>query len=202
MTINSIEVVLYTSMFILPGFIMNRIIDAMNPPKKVSDSSFFLSCLGYSLVNTAIWSWAYILLHPLSECENRLYVYWLAMLGVTVVGSIICSIVIGLTKQHRLIFRVAKWLKITVIDPTPTAWDYRLFNPKGAFVFITLSDGKEVRGWFGGKSFASSDPQERDLFIEKVYLKADDSEEWIDNPESDGMYISKNNIKLIEFKKI
>lgn len=202
MTISSIEVVLYTAMFVLPGFIMNKIIDTLNPPRKVSESSFFLSCLGYSLINTAIWSWAYVLLYPISENENRANFYWIALLAVTVAGAIICSTVIGLIKQHRLIYRIAQNLKITVIDPTPTAWDFRLFTPSGSFVLVTLTDGKEVQGWFGGNSFASSDPQERDIFIEKVFLKSNDSETWVDNPENDGIYISKDMIKYIEFKKI
>jgi hypothetical protein len=67
MTIDSLDVVFYTAIFIMPGFIIKSIIDTLNPPKKINDSIFFILCLAYSLVNCAVCSWAYVLIRPLAE---------------------------------------------------------------------------------------------------------------------------------------
>jgi hypothetical protein len=37
------------------------------------------------------------------------------------------------------------------------------------FVMVTLSDGSTVGGIYGSHSFASSDPTERDLFLQETY---------------------------------
>ena len=42
MTIDSFDIVFYTAVFVLPGFIINSIIDAMNPPKKHNDGIYLL----------------------------------------------------------------------------------------------------------------------------------------------------------------
>jgi len=186
-------------MFVLPGFIIKSIIDTLNPPRKATDSSFFFGCLAYSLVNSAIFSWAFILIRPLERESNW---YWFILLSITLVGSVLIAIPIALIKQRRLIYKIAKKWDVSVIDPTPTAWDYWFSRSEPSFVLITLDDGSEIRGLFGEESFASSDPQDRDIFLEKLYLKENNSEAWKDNPENDGLYISKDTIMLIEFKRV
>jgi len=198
MTITTFDAVFYTAIFILPGFIIKTIINVLNPPKKEKDATLFLSYLTYSLVNLALCSWAYVLVSPLSDSECTLHLYWLALLGITIVGSIVASIIIGFLKYHRVMYKLAQKFSFNVIDPTPTAWDFWFHKTEPSFVVVTLKDGSQIHGWFGSNSFASSDEQERDLFIEKIYHKLDDgSMKTI--PESCGIYISKDIVKFIEF---
>ena len=65
---------------------------------------------------------------------------------------------------------------------------------------MTLVDGSVIYGLFSYASFASSDPEERDLFIEKVY-SVDKSGRMCEKAEIEGLYISKGQIKIIEFLK-
>jgi len=199
MIVDSLDAVFYTAIFILPGFIIKSVVDALNPPTKISDGVYFLACLAYSFVNCALYSWAYILIRPVSEINNT--IYWVALICITLIGSIISSVFIGILKQRRIVYQVVKSLNIKYIDPTPTAWDFIFSKQEASLVFITLTDGGEIRGWFGSNSFASSISDERDIFIEKVYRRANGNDVWHDNPENNGIYISKNEIKLIEFKK-
>ena len=55
MTIDSMEVVFYTCIFLLPGFIIKSVMDTLVPPAKHNDSKYFFSCLLYSIVNCANW---------------------------------------------------------------------------------------------------------------------------------------------------
>jgi len=199
MIFDSLDAVFYTAIFIMPGFLVKNIVDTLNPSKKTNDSVFFVSCLAYSLVNIALCSWAYVLIRPLAE--DKIVIYWTALLGITLFISTIFAIFIGLLKQRRIIYAIADKLGIKLIDPTPTAWDYWFSKREASLVYIMLIDGREIRGWFGGDSFASSNPEERDIFVEKVYLKSTHSEQWEDNPENNGIYVPKDMIKFIEFKK-
>lgn len=200
MTITTFDTVFYTAIFILPGFITKAIIDVINPPKRERDTTLFLSFLAYSLINLALCSWAFVLVSPLANCDCTLPWYWLAMLGITLTGSIVTSVLIGFLKYHRFMYRLAQRLNFNIIDPTPTAWDYWFHKTEPSFVVVTLKDGSQVHGWFGVNSFASSDPNERDLFIEKIYQKLDDGS-MESAPENYGIYISKDMIRQIEFIK-
>ena len=57
-----------------------------------------------------------------------------------------------------------------------------------------------IYGWFSTKSFASSDSDERDIFIERIY-SIDDNNNWIENKSIEGIYIPKEQIKTIELLK-
>ncbi|MFL5336988.1 MAG: DUF6338 family protein, partial [Geminicoccaceae bacterium] len=43
----------------------------------------------------------------------------------------------------------------------------------------TLKDGTEIAGYFGTRSLASSDPEHRDIYIERVYTIPEDGGSWI-----------------------
>jgi len=60
-TIETFDVVLYTAIFLLPGYIIKSTFDIFIPPPKHNDTKYFFTCLLYSIINFAVWSWAYIL---------------------------------------------------------------------------------------------------------------------------------------------
>lgn len=62
-------------------------------------------------------------------------------------------------------------------------------------MIVKMDDDKTVRGWYSSNSFASSDPDNHDLYIEQCY-----GEGWSEDPQSRGIYIPGDQIKYIEFK--
>ncbi len=68
------------------------------------------------------------------------------------------------------------------------------------FVIITLKDGSTVSGYFGEKSIAASDPEERDLYIEEVYTLGENNQ-WIKQNRTDGALITRESICHVEFFK-
>lgn len=197
MIIDSLDVVFYTAIFVLPGFIINSIIDATNPPKKHNDGIFFLKCLLYSIISCACLSWAYKIV--ISNIKNEV-AYWMLLLTVTAVGSTIIALAAAIIKQKQIIFIVMNKFGIRTIHPTPSAWDYVFSLQKTNYVIVTLIDGTQIKGAYSSKSFSASDSEDRDLFLEKLYYKVD-NEEWVLDTESDGVYIAKDQIKHIEFMK-
>ena len=49
--IESLDAVFYTAIFVLPGFIVNSIIDSTNPPKRFREFTYLLKQLKSSVVN-------------------------------------------------------------------------------------------------------------------------------------------------------
>lgn len=198
MTIESFDIVFYTSIFILPGFIIKGIINVLTPPQKSGESVYFISCLAYSIINCALWSWIYKILYPLHESNSNLY--WILLVLTTIVGALVIALCVGFIKQRQLINKIFNKIHIHYIDPTPTAWDYYFAKQEPIWVIVTLLDDSKVMGLFSESSFASSDSDERDIYIQEIY-DIDEKKKWIKNENSCGIYISKNQIKTIEFLK-
>lgn len=196
MTVDSFDIVFYTAIFVLPGFVINSIIGFINPPKKHNDGIFLLKCIGYSLVSCAAWCWLYLIvirsnIHPVGR--------WLLLFIISLIGSSFIGFAIAIIKQHQIIDRMLWKIKIRTIHTTPTAWDYLFSKQESGFVIVTLIDDQKLYGWYSSQSFTSSDPDERDIFIEKGYRI--DGEKWTLDEQSQGFYIAKDQIKVIEFKK-
>ena len=198
MTIDSFDIVFYTAIFVLPGFIINSIIDTMNPPKKHNDGIYLLKCIGLSLVSCGVWCWLYKII---LEC-NKLSTlwHWILLSLTSVVGSALLGFVIALIKQSQCISWILSKLKINIMHATPTAWDYLFFNQGSAFIIVTLTDDTKLYGWYSSKSFTSSDQDERDIFVEIGYKLSKDGK-WEKDTQSGGFYVPKDQIKYIEFKK-
>lgn len=198
MTVDSLDAVFLTAIFILPGFIMNGIIDKMNPPKRHSEGIFFLKYLAYSIINCACWSWLYTII--LQASAEHHIVLWVLLVATTIVGSTVLAIIISVLKQKNIAGVILQKMKLNPIHSTPSAWDYYFSKLKPSFVIITMTDGSVLRGWYSGESFSSSDYEERDIFVERSY-RIDDNGNWILDQESEGFYVPKDQIRFIEFKR-
>lgn len=197
MVLESLDTLFYTSIFILPGFIINFIIESINPPKKHNEGIYFLKCIYLSIINCAIWSWLYKII-IFSEKLSVVCMFVLLVL-LSIIGPILMGFAIAILKQKQIIDRALSIFKIRTIHSIPTAWDYYFSKQKSTFVIITLLDDTKLYGWYSANSFSSSEPEERDIYIEKAYKYVD--ENWDLDCQSGGFYIPKEQIKFIEFKK-
>ncbi len=196
MTIDSFDAVFYTCIFLLPGFIIKSVLDMLVPPIKSNDVKYFFSCLLYSIINCAVWSWAYILLNRISKIHP--VIYWISLVATTVIGATLIAIIIGFVKQKGFVEWIFSKSNIKKIHPVPTAWDYYFSKQQESWVIVTLKNGKTVYGRFSDQSFASSDNEERDIYIEKIY-DIDKDMIWVEDERSNGILITKDEIETIEF---
>lgn len=198
MLIESFDVVFYTGIFVLPGYIISEIIAVFNPTKKLSEGALLLKCLLYSIIHCAIWSWLYKIVFEIGAQYPK--AYWFILVLTTIIVASVLGTVIGLIQQKQLIRTMLTALKIHTSHSTPNSWDYRFSKNQSTWLIVTLVDGGMIYGWFSTQSFASSDAEERDLYIEKIY-SIDDNNTWIENEMIEGIYIPKEQIKTIEFLK-
>lgn len=79
----------------------------------------------------------------------------------------------------------------------PTAWDWKFGNMNSQWVLVVLKDGTHFGGLCGPDSFVSSDPTERDIYIQWVY-DIDDEKNWHPRGET-GVLICAGEVRTIEF---
>jgi hypothetical protein len=57
---------------------------------------------------------------------------------------------------------LSKWFQ----NPTPTAWDYYFKQRKSCFIKIYLKNSSMIGGYFSNNSYATSFPNEGDIYLE------------------------------------
>jgi hypothetical protein len=80
--------------------------------------------------------------------------------------------------------------------PIETAWDWRL-GQEECWVHVKLKDGTKWAGHLGTGSFSSTDPTERDLYIDDVYSTGEGDRNW--KRRGSGVWIAHGEIQTIEF---
>ena len=87
---------------------------------------------------------------------------------------------------------------LSPVHPIPTAWDWKFSDGNKQWVLVTLTDGSQVAGYWGSESFVSSDPTERDIYIQKIYALDPATGNWKEAGDS-GILIASGQVQTIEF---
>ena len=121
----------------------------------------------------------------------------LAWFGLIFAGPAALGLLLGVNIQKDLFRRVLQRCGLNLVHAIPTAWEWKFgaMPPQG--VLVTLKDGTRFAGYCGPKSFISSDPAERDMYIERVY-DLDDQNNWVDVGKKE-VLITAGEIQTIEF---
>ena len=90
---------------------------------------------------------------------------------------------------------------IYVDHSIPYAWEYVFARGDYEYLRIRLIDGTLVIGLYASKSFSSTEPDDRDIFLEQLYDITEDSDciVLIERQGSKGILIRGNQIGSIEF---
>ena len=90
--------------------------------------------------------------------------------------------------------------KLGFIHPIPKSWDYFFGQRRPCLVQITLKTGGMIGGYFGTKSFASSFPNDEDIYLETVCrIDPESGQTQGFVPDSGGMLIRRDDCDVIEF---
>ena len=84
------------------------------------------------------------------------------------------------------------------VHPVPNAWDWKFRNVDDQWVLVTFTDGSQVAGHLGSESFLSSDPSERDIYIQRVFKVDSQTKNWKETGAK-GILIAPGQVKTIEF---
>lgn len=118
---------------------------------------------------------------------------WLVFL---VLIPVIVGAVTGAVSNRTLLYKALKKIRLNPIHPTPSAWDWTFSDLNEQYILVKLNNGSMFGGFLGADSFISSDPDERDLYIEEIFEIGEENN-WVTNGH--GVYLTGRDISSIEF---
>lgn len=198
MTLESFDIFYYTLAFIVPGFVMNMAY-SVSVPQKIAGDTALPRFLYFSCIHYALWSWFFYIsaktnfstIHPV-----RYAAFWVFII---LVSPYLLGLITGALSKKDVFRNALQQLGINPISAIPTAWDYKFSRTGPRWVIVSLIDGCMVAGLFGSDSFASSEADERDIYLEKVFC-IDEKGAWVMADRTDGILIKGDQIRTIEFK--
>lgn len=179
---------------LVPGLIILFVRSQFVTDRRPSHAAVLLNYLTVSLVYYAI-------AFPFLDVGRLLYehksddaLFWFAFIFG---GPVLLGLVLGINVQKNLLLRFLKWVGLNPVHAIPTAWDWKFGNMGEQWVLVTLKDDTRFVGFCGQGSFISSDPTERDIYIEQVY-DIDDEDNW-SWPGQKSILVAPGEVRTIEF---
>lgn len=120
-----------------------------------------------------------------------------SLLMMFVVVPVSVGVGLGMAAQKGWFRRGLQRIHLDVVHPAPTAWDWKFGAMKDELIRVTLQDGTRIKGFYSSGSFTSSDPAERDIYIQRI-INIDGKN---DLPRGDdrGILVAAGQIRTIEF---
>ena len=180
--------------FLVPGlvvlFVRSQFVTGRRPSHSAAALSYFtLSVIYYALTLP--------LLHLALSTTGTWYAQLAAWILLILVGPAGLGLLLGLNVQKNWLRRILQRFGLKVVHPIPTAWDWKFGRSGYEWVLVTLKDGTRFGGFCGPESFMSSDPGERDIYIQWIY-EIDDEGRW-HAPNERGLFVAAGEVRTIEF---
>ena len=199
MPFDTLQKVAFALLFLAPGAIATWVraqflTGRVPPPSSAALTLLILSTLYLALVLPI----AAPLLAPFGQ-STVVYFWWYyaGWFGIVFVGPVLFGMLLGWIARKRPHEKLLARFGINPVHATPTAWDYAFGLGREAWILVTLKDGTRFAGWYSASSFSSSDPNERDVYIDPAYaLGAND--EWIPRPGA-SLLIGAGEVQTINF---
>lgn len=177
---------------VLPGAISLQVYRMILPGRPLVWSESIPQALFYSVLNFAVLFPLVFFLLDGSNLQDHPVRYWVALLLCLIVAPILWPIL------YRLILRWP-WIRSRIQLPYPTAWDFLFDTRRPGFVLATLNDGTLVGGYYGPRSYATSFPNDGDIYLE-VAVEVTEEGKFGDLIEgSRGILLRKDQYRLLEF---
>jgi hypothetical protein len=200
MTFSSLETAMVTVAFFVPGFIWSTVVAMLVPVRTSQAQVRLIELLAFSAVNHGLWLPLWVLIYRNEWYESHPYFFAVALFAMVIVSPAALGAVTGLFHQRRFISRMLGSLGIRAVDPVPHAWDWQFARGQAFWVVVTLNDESRIYGLYHERSFASSDEQHRDLYLEQQFRLVN-NDEWAPVEDNAGVLIMGEHIRLIEFRE-
>tara|TARA_Y100000294_G_C8558851_1_gene338248 strand:+ start:230 stop:826 length:597 start_codon:yes stop_codon:yes gene_type:complete len=191
----NLETIQIFLVFILPGLVSMRVYRLLMPAAKLDWANSLVEGLFYSCINLAIQLPLIVFIHAGNFKETHPVWYGFIGLFILIVGPVIWPII------YCKIVRSESFLKRLQL-PYPTAWDYFFDKREEVFLLIHLKNDKIIGGFFGPDSYATSYPNEGDIYVQAVYKT--DKNGLLNKPIEDtkGLLIRKDEYSYIELLNV
>jgi len=180
--------------FVVPGFVALYVRSLFVVGRKTHNLNEILSYLvvsvGYYAVILPVILW---LISGDGYGLGRI----VAWLFIILICPAVFGLFLGINVQKGFLRSFLVRFGVTPVHCIPTAWDWKFWAGDTNWVLVTLKDGTRFAGVCGPESFISSDPAERDIYIQRIYDIGEDNK-WLPRGDT-GVLITAGEIQTIEF---
>jgi len=184
----SISKILLVAGFVVPGAISLRIYRLLKAVKKQSIQSEILEAVVFSIINFVI---IFPLLYNHVSIEDNIWTSYAVIVFCFFVTPVIWPVmfikIIQFLSDNRII-----------LIQSPTAWDHFFSRLKsGVYIIVHLNDGGYIGGEFGKKSYASTYPEQGQLFLERAW-EVDEDGNFVDTlPGEPGIILQPEQYTIV-----
>ncbi|MGO4639592.1 DUF6338 family protein [Mesorhizobium sp. 2RAF45] len=180
---------------LVPGALIIFVRSRFFTGRRKAHSEEFLSYAIVTLLYLAIFLPVFEAVYKSGSTPRQIWALWVVLI---LIGPLTIGTFLGLAYQHGWTAWVLRSLGLEIVHPIPTAWDWKFGQRKAEWVIVKLKDGTYFRGWYGAESFASSEPGDRDIYIQQIFVEREDGDKLWDETNRSA-YIAGSEISTIEF---
>ena len=182
-------------LFVVPGFIALKTYELCFPNIQKDSSKQLIDAVTYSCVNYA-FMFLFIRWVEMSELKTQhpnLYV--LFYFFVIFISPILLVLSWRKVRSTNLVQSKAP-------HPTGKPWDYVFSQREPYWVKVTLKDGQTLGGLYSSKSFASSNPEPEQIYLEQTWVLNEDGSFERAKNDTAGILILSAEISHVELRKV
>lgn len=151
-------------MFVIPGFVCLKTYELISPSTIVRDSSKqIVDAVAYSCVNYGLLFIPIVAVQKSKLFEQHQNWYFLFYFFVLFVFPMLIVLLWRWLRTTKLVLKAAP-------HPTGRPWDFVFSQRAEHWVRVTLKDGKVIGRKFSTKSFASSAPDQEQIYLEERWI--------------------------------
>lgn len=149
--------------FVVPGFISLKTYALLQPTQVKDTSQQLVDAVAYSSVNYALLMGPIYAVEQLGVSLTHPVLYVLFYIVVLLMAPIGWA-------WGFLWLRKTQLLQRSLAHPTGKPWDFVFSKRLCYWVVATLNDGRRIGGYYGPESFASSNPEPEQIFLEQSWV--------------------------------
>lgn len=180
------------AMLILPGFISIRIHEMLFARPRRDWAKSLIEIVSYSVLNFGVFSWLIYSFFESGLNEINPQSFGLAIAVVFVVGPAL----------YPILFRILttqKFYRRFFLSPYSQPWDFFFDQREPCWVKVHMKSGAIIHGAYGTSSSASRYPEQRQLYLQELWLPTASGGFKKKRNRSKGALIFEPEISYIEF---
>lgn len=189
---------------VVPGFIIQEMMERMQPVRREHWNFYLLRVVFWGSLSYAFCELCTAIIEQIGYTPSDFAAVLLPVIKTFVVPPFIALLALLFMRWGGM-RRVLRFLRFRgILSPVPTAWDHEFHRRTvgyGAWIVVTLTDGRRIAGAFGRHSYAGEYQDGHDIFIQQSFTMGGDGslKPVCDN---DGVWIKGDQIALVEFLKV
>lgn len=183
------------TLFVVPGFLALKTYELCLPNVQRDSSKQLIDAVTYSCINYACMFFfiRWIELIQLKDTSPNLYL--LFYFFVIFLSPVFLVLLWRKVRSSSLVQSKAP-------HPTGKPWDYVFSQRKPYWVKVTLKDGSVLGGLYSSNSFASSNPELEQLYLEQTWIIDENGAFERAKHDTAGILILSNEISHVELRGI